>query len=86
MFGLIDSVARRLVRRGLRQGVLEGNALWLVIAAVAWLVRLLLRPDKEQVIRERLRVGESITVVHQPAPGRTTRRSRRSRRAPSADT
>jgi len=70
MFGLIDSVARRLVRRGLRQGVLEGSAMWLVIAALAWLVRLLLRPDKEQVIRERLRVGETITVVHRPAPSR----------------
>ena len=77
MFGLIDSVARRLVRRGLRQGLLEGNAMWLVVAASAWLVRLLMRPDKEQIVRERLRVGETITVVHRPAPSRAKRRTRR---------
>ena len=70
MFGLIDTVARKLIRRGLRQGLIEGSALWLAIGAVAWLVRLMLRPDKEHVVRERLQLGESITVVHRPAPNR----------------
>ncbi|HVB06526.1 MAG TPA: hypothetical protein VNF07_09820 [Acidimicrobiales bacterium] len=70
MIGLIDGVARRLLRRGLRQGLLEGNAAWLMVAAAAGLARLLLRPESPKVIREELRVGESLTVTHVAPPRR----------------
>lgn len=64
MVGLIDGVARRLVRRGLRQGLLEGSAAWLIVAAIAWLARLLLRPEAPRIVREELALGESLTVTH----------------------
>jgi hypothetical protein len=70
MFNLFDNLARRLVRRGLRQGLLEGSTAWLLIGAFAWLARLLLRPESPRIIREELRLGETITVTHLPPKSR----------------
>lgn len=72
----VDAVARRLVRRGLRAGLLEGNRTWLAVAAIAAVVRLLWRAEAPEVLREDLRVGETIIVHHRPAPP-TKRQARR---------
>jgi hypothetical protein len=69
MFPMLDELARRLVRRGLRRGLMEGETLWLVVAAAAWLARLALRPERARIIRQRLRLGETITVTN-VEPGR----------------
>ena len=80
MIGLVDSLARRLVRRGIRRGLAEGSTLWVAIGALAWLVRLLARPDAPKVARERLRLGETIVVTHAPAPPSRRARRRAARR------
>jgi hypothetical protein len=81
MLGLVDSLARRLVRRSLRRGLLEGSSVWLVVGAVAWLVRLLVRPEAEKVVREDLRLGETIMVSHLAPPERVRGRKARERAA-----
>lgn len=79
MAGRFDRLTRRLVRDGLRRGILEGNDLWLAVGSVAFLVRVLARKDKPKVVTEQLALGESIVVSHQPAPlrGRAARRAGR---------
>jgi len=74
---LLDPLVHRLVRRGLRRGLADGSAVWIAVAVVAWAVRLLLRPEEPNVVREELRVGETITVTHKPGPLVPTRRERR---------
>src|ERR1700689_5380362 len=68
MLGLVDNLARRIVRRGFRRGLIEGSSIWLVAGALAWLVRIVVRPEAPKMTREDLRVGESIIVTHLPAP------------------
>jgi hypothetical protein len=79
VWSLFDRVSRRLVRRGLRQGLLEGSSIWLAVAALAWLFRLLTSAERPQIVRQDLAVGESIVVTHRPPPP-TRRQLRRARR------
>jgi hypothetical protein len=82
VFGLVDSLARRLVRRGLRDGLIGGSTVWAVVGAAAWLARLLLRREEPLVVREDLKLGERIVVAHVPPPPTRAelRRARRQRR------
>jgi hypothetical protein len=66
----VDNLARRLVRQGLRRGLLEGNPAWVAVLAFALLFRLVSRPQRPRVITEQLRVGETLTVTHRPGPSR----------------
>jgi hypothetical protein len=69
-------LARNLVRRGIRDGLLGGNGIWLALGAAAWLVRWLSRTPAQRVVTETIRVGETITVTSVPAPpyGRAARK------------
>ena len=80
---LLERVTRDMLRRGLRRGLLEGNDLWLAATVVALVVRLISRPDKVRIVREDLRVGDSILVSHVPPP--PTRRAARRERRRGAD-
>jgi hypothetical protein len=76
----LDRWARRLVRRGIRAGLIEGSNVWLSIGAVAWLFRFLSRRPPAEVRVERLRLGESLVVTHLPAPPRGRRAKRKAAR------
>jgi hypothetical protein len=73
---LFQRVARNLVRRGIRDGLLGGNGIWLALGAAAWLVRWLSQAPAQRVVTETIRVGESITITSVPAPpyGRKARK------------
>jgi hypothetical protein len=56
------------LRRGWRQGVLEGNRSWLVIGGVALTVRVLQRlggKEEKVVFREKLSPGETVVIAHE---------------------
>ena len=80
---LFERVARNLVRRGIRDGLLGGNGVWLALGAGAWLVRWLARAPSQRVVTESIRLGETITVTSVPAPpyGRAARKLASSDRA-----
>jgi hypothetical protein len=78
--GLTDRLVRAGIRRGLRNGLLAGDGKWLALGAAAWLVRFLAKSKEPETIRERLRVGESITVTNLGPPLRR-RQARRQRKA-----
>jgi hypothetical protein len=78
VLSLVDKIARRLLRRGLRRGLIEGNIWWLCIAAAAGVVRLLFKAEAPIVQREKLALGETITVTHRPAQVKPKRQRSRS--------
>lgn len=87
MFGsLIERVTRNLVRRGVRDGLLAGNGVWMALGAVAWLIRFLRKRPSPKVVTETLRSGESIVVTNVPAPpfGRRARKIKRADRKSAA--
>jgi hypothetical protein len=83
MWSALDGLSRRVMRRGLRQGLLEGSSLWLVAGALAWLFRLLATPEAPKIVREEIALGESLIVTHLPPPP-TRRAARRERRRVSS--
>lgn len=76
MRGILERYTRNLVRRGIREGLLGGNGVWLALGATAWLVRWLSKTPAPGVVTEQLRLGESITVTSVPPPpfGRNARK------------
>jgi hypothetical protein len=76
MRNYVQRLSKRLLRQGLRRGLVEGNDLWLVIGAVALLTRVLTKPYQPNVVVERLKAGEGLEVRHIPNPrrGRSARR------------
>ncbi|HEV2361250.1 MAG TPA: hypothetical protein VGS21_06075 [Acidimicrobiales bacterium] len=80
MGGLFEKLTKNLVRKGLREGLVEGSTLWLALGALAFLVRFMGRPEEPKVATESLRLGESITITHLPAPP-SRRQQRRTAKA-----
>jgi hypothetical protein len=77
MSGLFDRLTRSLLRQGLRRGLLEGSAAWLIVLAAVWLVRLLGRPEEPQRLTARLPAGQSILVRQlEPLSRRARKRGR----------
>lgn len=83
---LLERLTRDLVRRGIHDGLLGGNGIWLALGAVAWLARWLSRSPSPTVVREQIRVGETITVtsVAAPAFGRRARKLANAERTAAA--
>lgn len=79
MLGFLDPFARRLVRHGIRRGLVEGSAPWIVVALAVAIVRFALRPERPLVAKADLALGESIVVTHVPSPEREPKKSRRNR-------
>lgn len=55
------------LKRGWRQGVMEGNRSWLIVGGVALTLRLLQRmagKEEKVVYREQLRPGETLVIAH----------------------
>jgi hypothetical protein len=67
----------RLRERGLRDGFLGGNRVWMAIGILTWTMRVLhlaTRRHPEVMYATRLRKGETITIVEHPAGWRPDRR------------
>ncbi len=63
----MEALLKRLVRNGLRRGLLGGSRPWLVVGAGAFALRLVvraLRKSPELVFSEKLRVGEQLVISH----------------------
>jgi hypothetical protein len=76
IFGVVDRIIRRLIRRSFKLGVLEGSVPWLVAGAAALVARLMFKPQPPKIQREKLAVGESILITHRPPPEREHRKRR----------
>jgi hypothetical protein len=76
IFGIVDRIARGLIRRAFRLGVLEGSVPWLAAGGAALLVRLLFKPEPPKVQREKLALGESLVVTHRRPPESDRRKAR----------
>jgi hypothetical protein len=76
MRNYVQRLSKRLLRQGVRRGLLEGNDVWLAIGALALLARVLTKPYQPNVVVERLKAGEGLEVRHIPTPrrGRSGRR------------
>lgn len=76
------SLLSEVRRRALLKGLLGGSKPWMILGLVAWTFRALqwaLRPAPPTVYQEKLGLGESLILRHQPAPP-TRRQRRKSRR------
>jgi hypothetical protein len=65
-------------RHAIERGLLGGSRIWLVLGGLAWAFRALrwaLKPAPATVFSERLDVGETLVITHEPP--RPTRRQRR---------
>jgi hypothetical protein len=66
-----------LVRRGLRQGLVGGETIWLWLGVGALAVQFALRAlrkNEEVVFSEKLKPGERLIITHQPRTGHNGRR------------
>lgn len=84
MKGWIDRRLRQILRRGVRDGLLAGDGLWLALGAFAWLGRFLLKTREPEVVREKLAIGQTIVVTNL-GPPLSRRQRRKARRAGSDD-
>ena len=75
IYSVIDRLARQLLRRAFRRGLLEGSIPWLAAGAAALVVRLMFKPEQPRVQREKLAVGETLIVRHLPPPETSRRKS-----------
>ena len=73
----MDALVRWALGRGVRRGLLGGEQVWLVVGAVALLLRLgrkAARKRPELVFSEKLGVGERLVITHRRPSGHNGRR------------
>jgi hypothetical protein len=69
--GLVDRAVSAGLRKGLRQGLIEGSRVWLGVGAVALAWRIVQRaagPGKPIVVSETLAPGETLVIKHLSPP------------------
>jgi hypothetical protein len=64
--GLLDRAVRVGIRRGFRQGLVDGNQVWLALGTAALGMRLLqmVAARRAVVVTERLNPGEALVIRH----------------------
>ena len=62
MNALAKTLFRRLVRTGVRRGLVDGNRMWLYIGGISWIVRMLVKPRRPIIRRESLEPGETLVI------------------------
>jgi hypothetical protein len=67
---MFDRLVRVALRRGLRQGLGDGNRVWMAVGTAAVTVRLLQRLARrsEVVVTEDLAPGQTLVITHLPKP------------------
>ena len=55
---------RRLVRTGVKRGLIDGSRLWLYVGGISWVARRLLKQRRPIVRRETLEPGETLVVTN----------------------
>jgi hypothetical protein len=73
MFPIAKVILRRLLRSGIRRGLIKGERRWMVIGALAWILRMLIKPRRPVVRREVLQPGETIEISNVRPSSRTRR-------------
>jgi hypothetical protein len=76
IFGIVDRLIRRFLRRAFKLGVLEGSVPWLAAGGVALLVRLMFKPESPKIRREKLALGETLVITHRAPPSPEGRKKR----------
>lgn len=61
---LAKALFRRLVRTGVKRGLIDGNRLWLYVGGLSWVARRLLKPKPPIVRRETLEPGETLVITN----------------------
>jgi hypothetical protein len=64
----MNALIRLGLRRGWRQGILNGERGWLIVGAVALLLRMFLRAvakEEKVVFRESLQPGQRLVITHE---------------------
>jgi len=67
----MNALIRLGLRRGWRQGIVNGERGWLIVGAVALLLRMLLRAlakEEKVVFRESLQPGQRLVITHESLP------------------
>ena len=61
---LAKAMFRRLVRTGVKRGLIDGNRLWLYIGGLSWIARALFKPKRPIVRKETLEPGETLVITN----------------------
>ena len=70
--GLANRAVRTALRTGARRGLGDGSKGWLIVGALALVIRVfqwMARPGKSVIVTELLEPGQSLVISHLP-PGR----------------
>lgn len=59
---LAKVLIRRLVRTGVKRGLVDGSRFWIYVGGLSWIARMLLKPKRPAVRRETLAPGETLVV------------------------
>ena len=78
---LAKALFRRLVRTGVKRGLIDGNRLWLYVGGLSWVLRMLLKQKRPIVRRESLEPGETLVISNVSSSRRAKRFQKKARQA-----